>query len=66
MSRYKVLKASDIRQYWSEVVNEVACENTRILIEKSGVPVASVVSRQDLEWLEERRLEIGRVAGDNG
>ena len=51
---YKVLKASDVRQRWSEVVNEVARDKTRVIVEKSGVPVAGVVSPQDLEWLQER------------
>ena len=51
---YKVLKASDVRQRWSEVVNEVARHKTRVIVEKSGVPVAGVVSPQDLEWLQER------------
>ncbi|PSR32321.1 MAG: hypothetical protein C7B46_14610 [Sulfobacillus benefaciens] len=54
VSSYKVLKASDVRQRWSEVVNEVACNKTRVIVEKSGVPVAGVVSPQDLEWLQER------------
>ena len=54
MGSYKVLKASDVRQRWSEVVNEVARDKTRIIVEKSGVPVAGVVSPQDLEWLQER------------
>ncbi len=51
---YKVVKASDVRQRWSEVVNEVARDKTRVIVEKSGVPVAAVVSPQDLEWLQER------------
>jgi prevent-host-death family protein len=54
MGSYKVLKASDVRQRWSEVVNEVARDKTRVIVEKSGVPVAGVVSPQDLEWLQER------------
>lgn len=53
MSRYKVRKASDIRQRWHETVNEVVCENTRILIKKSGVLIAGVVNRQDVQGLEE-------------
>ncbi len=51
---YKVLKASDVRQHWSKVVNEVARDKTRVIVEKSGIPVAGVVSPQDLEWLQER------------
>lgn len=54
MGSYKVLKASDVRQRWSEVANEVARDKTRVILEKSGVPVAGVVSPQDMEWLQER------------
>ncbi len=54
MSAYKVLKASDVRQRWSEVVNEVSRDKTRVVVEKSGIPVVGVVSAQDLAWLEER------------
>ena len=54
MDDYKVLKASDVRQHWSKVVNEVARDKTRVIVEKSGIPVAGVVSPQDLEWLQER------------
>lgn len=38
-----------VRQRWSEVVNEVACDKTRVIVEKNGVPVAGMVSPQDLE-----------------
>ncbi len=54
VNRYKVLKASDVRQRWKEVVNEVARNQTRIIVEKSGIPVVGVVSSRDLEWLQER------------
>ena len=54
MNRYKVLKASDVRQRWKEVVNEVARNQTRVIVEKSGIPVVGVVSSRDLEWLQER------------
>lgn len=54
MGNDKILTASDVRQRWSEVVNEVARNKTRVIVEKSGVPVAGVVSAQDLEWLQER------------
>ena len=54
MSASKVLKASDVRQRWSEVVNEVSQDKTRVVVEKSGIPVVGVVSPQDLAGLEER------------
>lgn len=61
MSDYKVLKASDVRQRWSAVVNEVSREKTRVIVEKSGVPVAGVVSPQDMEWLEERDRRLSEL-----
>ena len=46
------LKASDVRQRWSEVVNKVFREKTRIIVEKSGITVGAIVSEQDLARLE--------------
>ncbi|MGC8488064.1 MAG: hypothetical protein ACP5QO_07570 [Clostridia bacterium] len=52
MSRViKVLKASDVQQRWSKVVHEVSYDQTCVALEKSGVPVAGIVSPQHLEWL---------------
>ncbi len=61
MSAYKVLKASDVRQRWSEVVNEVSRDKTRVVVEKSGIPVVGVVSAQDLAWLEERDRRLAEL-----
>ena len=61
MSRVRVLKASDVRKRWSEVVNEVSRERTRVIVEKRGVPVAGVVSPQDLEWLQERDRRLAEL-----
>lgn len=61
VDRYKVLKASDVRQHWSEVVNEVARNKTRVIVEKTGVPVAGVVSPQDLKWLQERDRRVAEL-----
>lgn len=61
MSPYKVLKASDVRQRWSDVVNEVSREKTRVIVEKSGVPVVGVVTLQDLEWLQERDRRLAEL-----
>ncbi|MBM3935047.1 MAG: type II toxin-antitoxin system Phd/YefM family antitoxin [SAR202 cluster bacterium] len=52
------MKASDARQQFSEVINEVFRKEARIIVEKSGIPVAAIVSVEDLErvkYLEERR-----------
>lgn len=61
MSRVKVLKASDVRQRWSEVVNEVSREQTRVIVEKSGVRVVGVVGPRDLEWLQERDRRLAEL-----
>ena len=61
MSASKVLKASDVRQRWSEVVNEVSQDKTRVVVEKSGIPVVGVVSAQDLAWLEERDRRLAEL-----
>lgn len=55
------MKASEVRQRWSEVVNEVARDKTRVIVEKSGVPVAGVVIAQDLEWLQERDRRLAEL-----
>jgi prevent-host-death family protein len=54
----QTIKASDIRTQWSTVINRVARKEARILVEKSGVPVAAIVSAEDFERL--RRLDAER------
>jgi prevent-host-death family protein len=56
----KTMKASEARQQWSELLNQVFRGETRVLVEKSGIPVAAIVSAKDLErlkQLEEQREE---------
>jgi prevent-host-death family protein len=55
----QTMKASDARQNFSEVVNEVFRGKKRVLVEKSGIPVVGIISAQDLALLEqlERRRE---------
>lgn len=48
----QTLNATDIRAQWSTVVNQVARKETRVLVEKSGVPVAAIVSADDLAQLQ--------------
>ncbi len=45
----QTIKASDVRQQWSRVLNQVFRGHTRLLVEKSGIPVAAIISAQDLE-----------------
>ncbi len=54
----QVMKASEARQQWSQLLNKVFKNQTRIVVEKSGIPVAAVISTEDLEKfnrLEEQR-----------
>ncbi len=47
----QTLKASQARQQWSQLLNRVFRRETRVLVEKSGIPVAAIVSADDLERL---------------
>lgn len=51
----EVMKISDVKQQLSSVVDHVYRDGARVLIEKSGIPVAAVVSIEDLRWLRERQ-----------
>jgi prevent-host-death family protein len=54
----KTIKASDARQQFSQLLNEVFRRESRVLIEKSGIPVAAIISAQDFQRLA--RLEAER------
>ena len=49
----RTMKISDVKTSLSSLVNEVYREKTRILVEKSGIPVAAIVSADDLARLQE-------------
>ena len=51
----ETIKASEARQNWSELLNRVFKGETRLIVEKSGIPVAAVISAADFEWF--RRIE---------
>ncbi|MCX6020770.1 MAG: type II toxin-antitoxin system Phd/YefM family antitoxin [Chloroflexi bacterium] len=57
----QTMKASDARQNWSQVLNQVFRGETRVLVEKSGIPVAAIISAEDFQRLsrfdEQRRQE---------
>jgi len=56
----ETIKASEARQHWSELLNKVFRKETRVIVEKSGIPVAAIVSAEDLErltQLEAQRAE---------
>ena len=43
------MKASEARKEWSQLLNNVFKGQTRVIVEKSGIPVAAVISAEDLE-----------------
>lgn len=60
----QTLKTSDVRSNWSQLLNKVFKEQTRVIVEKSGIPIAAVISAEDLSrltQLEEERNERFKV-----
>ena len=60
----QTMKISDVKNTLSSLVNKVYRKETRILVEKAGIPVAAIVSAEDLKHLahlDEQRAERRRV-----
>jgi prevent-host-death family protein len=53
----QTINASTARQEWSKILNKVFREETRILVEKSGIPVAAIISAEDLKRLDQLEKE---------
>ena len=56
----RTMKISDVKAKLSSLVNEVYRQQTRVLVEKAGIPVAALVSVQDLQrlaQLDEQRAD---------
>ena len=51
------MKFTDARAHLSELFNRVAKQETRILVEKNGVPVGAIISPRDLTRFEEMERE---------
>lgn len=51
----QTVKLTDARQHFSELVNKVFRGEARVIVEKSGIPVAAIISADDLDELT--RLE---------
>src|SRR4051812_42465894 len=47
----QTMKISDVKNTLSSLVNKVYRKETRILVEKAGIPVAALVSTEDLKRL---------------
>jgi prevent-host-death family protein len=60
----QTITASTARQEWSKILNKVFREETRIVVEKSGIPVAAIIPAEDLkrlDQLEKERAERFRI-----
>jgi prevent-host-death family protein len=60
----QTITASRARQEWSKILNKVFREEIRIVVEKSGIPVAAIISTEDLkrlDQLEKERAERFRI-----
>jgi prevent-host-death family protein len=51
------MKMTDAKQQFSRVVNSVFRTRKRVLVEKGGIPVAAIVSAEDLERLNQLDAE---------
>jgi prevent-host-death family protein len=47
----QTIQASKAREQFSQLLNKVFRTRTRVIVEKSGVPVAAIISTQDLQRL---------------
>jgi prevent-host-death family protein len=60
----QTINASTARQEWSKILNKVFRDETRIVVEKSGIPVAAIIPAGDLkrlDQLEKERVERFRI-----
>ena len=53
----KTIKASVARQQFSKLLNDVFRQENRVLIEKSGIPVAAIISAEDFKRLAHLEAE---------
>lgn len=53
----QTMKISDVKNRLSSLVNEVYRHETRVLVEKSGIPVAAIVSADDLKRLSQLKQD---------
>jgi prevent-host-death family protein len=56
----KTIKASVARQRFSQLLNDVYRTEKRVVVEKSGIPVAAIISAQDYKRLIQLEAERNR------
>ena len=49
----QTMDASAIPESWNDVLERVRRDKIRVVVEQDGVPVAAIVSADDLEWLSQ-------------
>jgi prevent-host-death family protein len=49
----QTMKISEVKQQLNRLVNQVYRRETRVMVEKSGIPVAGIVSAEDLHRLDQ-------------
>lgn len=63
----ETMNATAVRQQWSQILKRVFQGESRIIVEKSSIPVAAIISAEDLErfkLLEAQRAEQFRVLNE--
>lgn len=53
----ETMKISEVKPQLNSLVNRIYRGETRVIVEKSGIPVAGIVSIEDLRRLERRDRE---------
>lgn len=48
----QTLNATDVRAHWSRVLLDVFNRKSRVLVHKGGIPVAAIITANDLERFE--------------
>lgn len=63
------MKLTDTKQQLSQVINRVARGETRVIVEKSGLPVAAIISTEEYRRFREQEMQrearfeaIGRIS----
>jgi len=55
----KTINVTDARQQFSQLLNQVFRKETRVVVEKSGIPVAAIISARDLDRLNQLEAQRG-------
>jgi prevent-host-death family protein len=54
------MKLTDTKQHLSQVVNRVARGEARVVVEKSGLPVAAIISAEEYRRFKQQEQEAAR------